>query len=264
MSACRRMCQQPVHLLFLFFFKKKINSGDFSFYLYTMADTAVSQITACTTGATKPQKLRESCDECATSKIKCTREKPVCWRCRRRGLTCQYMASRRAGRASASARVRPDATGQPTPASTDHCRNGSTASTVSTSGSSQPTCMGSSPAAPQATNTTPGALPVASEPSFSESIPTSQGTQAQEHGQPSPDADIWRSIGILSTNALLDDGLHDISTMASFELEFGDRFDPALASPMLIDVPTIPQQEPGLATSGLNAPSAPNPTYDPY
>lgn len=44
------------------------------------------------------QKLKESCDDCAISKVKCTREKPTCQRCARRQRPCVYGASRRNGR----------------------------------------------------------------------------------------------------------------------------------------------------------------------
>lgn len=45
-------------------------------------------------------KLRDSCQTCASSKVKCTKEKPKCSRCAKRGLTCEYLATKRAGRTS--------------------------------------------------------------------------------------------------------------------------------------------------------------------
>ncbi|KAI0799181.1 hypothetical protein GGR55DRAFT_519447 [Xylaria sp. FL0064] len=45
-----------------------------------------------------PRKLRESCCNCAKSKLRCTREKPICARCLRQGRTCYYVPSKRAGR----------------------------------------------------------------------------------------------------------------------------------------------------------------------
>lgn len=45
-------------------------------------------------------KLRDSCQACASSKVKCTKEKPKCSRCAKRGLTCEYLATKRAGRTS--------------------------------------------------------------------------------------------------------------------------------------------------------------------
>ncbi|GIZ43997.1 hypothetical protein CKM354_000720600 [Cercospora kikuchii] len=43
-------------------------------------------------------KLKESCDCCAIAKVRCTRERPSCLRCRSKGNDCQYSISRRAGR----------------------------------------------------------------------------------------------------------------------------------------------------------------------
>lgn len=43
-------------------------------------------------------KLRDSCHACATSKVKCSKLKPTCARCTRRGLKCEYFAAKRPGR----------------------------------------------------------------------------------------------------------------------------------------------------------------------
>ena len=43
-------------------------------------------------------KLRESCDACASSKVKCSKEKPNCYRCSERGLSCQYLVTQKTGR----------------------------------------------------------------------------------------------------------------------------------------------------------------------
>ncbi|KAF2133646.1 hypothetical protein P153DRAFT_393448 [Dothidotthia symphoricarpi CBS 119687] len=56
-------------------------------------------------------KLRDSCDACASSKLKCHKQKPVCSRCAKRGIACNYLATRRAGRrydSRRSDRRRPD------------------------------------------------------------------------------------------------------------------------------------------------------------
>ncbi|KAJ5888712.1 aflatoxin biosynthesis regulatory protein [Penicillium taxi] len=44
------------------------------------------------------RKLRESCTSCAHSKIRCTKEKPICARCAERDLPCHYTESKRMGR----------------------------------------------------------------------------------------------------------------------------------------------------------------------
>ncbi len=46
----------------------------------------------------QPTKLRDSCNACAVSKLKCSKEKPECARCAKRGQRCEYFATRRAGR----------------------------------------------------------------------------------------------------------------------------------------------------------------------
>ena len=42
-------------------------------------------------------KLRDSCQVCAASKLKCHKERPTCSRCAKRGLICEYVASKRGG-----------------------------------------------------------------------------------------------------------------------------------------------------------------------
>lgn len=53
---------------------------------------------ACRSPVPAALKLRDSCHACATSKVKCNKEKPTCGRCIKRGLTCEYFATKRAGR----------------------------------------------------------------------------------------------------------------------------------------------------------------------
>jgi Fungal Zn(2)-Cys(6) binuclear cluster domain/Aflatoxin regulatory protein len=45
-----------------------------------------------------PQKLKDSCDKCSASKVRCTKEKPTCGRCDRLGYPCSYRPARRVGR----------------------------------------------------------------------------------------------------------------------------------------------------------------------
>ena len=49
------------------------------------------------TGGTS-SKLRDSCQACAASKVKCPKEKPSCSRCDSRGISCQYFLTKRPGR----------------------------------------------------------------------------------------------------------------------------------------------------------------------
>ncbi|CAI7654935.1 unnamed protein product [Penicillium glandicola] len=45
-----------------------------------------------------PPKLKDSCDMCSSSKVKCNKEKPICSRCRKLGYPCFYSPARRIGR----------------------------------------------------------------------------------------------------------------------------------------------------------------------
>ncbi|KAJ5089208.1 hypothetical protein N7532_007892 [Penicillium argentinense] len=59
----------------------------------TNTNTALSR-----SGGGAPPKLKDSCDMCSSSKIKCNKEKPVCSRCRKLGYPCFYSPARRIGR----------------------------------------------------------------------------------------------------------------------------------------------------------------------
>lgn len=43
-------------------------------------------------------KLRDSCHTCASSKVKCSKDKPICARCAERGISCEYLVTQRTGR----------------------------------------------------------------------------------------------------------------------------------------------------------------------
>ena len=44
------------------------------------------------------EKLRESCNTCATSKVRCSKDQPSCVRCLNRNIPCHYSPSRRTGK----------------------------------------------------------------------------------------------------------------------------------------------------------------------
>ncbi|POS87954.1 hypothetical protein EPUL_002501 [Erysiphe pulchra] len=48
--------------------------------------------------ASQMLKLKDTCDMCSSSKIRCNKQKPICGRCERLGLQCLYSPSRRIGR----------------------------------------------------------------------------------------------------------------------------------------------------------------------
>ncbi|KAI0904503.1 hypothetical protein F4823DRAFT_567646 [Ustulina deusta] len=45
-----------------------------------------------------PTKFRQSCDKCQNSKVRCSRDKPICKRCAQRRFSCIYSPLRRTGR----------------------------------------------------------------------------------------------------------------------------------------------------------------------
>ena len=49
-----------------------------------------------------PKKLRDSCDRCSDSKVKCERGHPKCRRCLKKGFSCHYSPARRMGKQPAS------------------------------------------------------------------------------------------------------------------------------------------------------------------
>lgn len=69
----------------------------------TTTATAISSTTSTRhTTPTNMPKLRDSCVACASSKVRCHRQKPSCSRCMKRGITCEYVTSKRGGRNPAS------------------------------------------------------------------------------------------------------------------------------------------------------------------
>ncbi|KAF2158321.1 hypothetical protein M409DRAFT_61762 [Zasmidium cellare ATCC 36951] len=44
--------------------------------------------------------IKQSCDACSSAKVRCSKDELACSRCRQKGFTCIYSASRRAGRRS--------------------------------------------------------------------------------------------------------------------------------------------------------------------
>ena len=55
-------------------------------------------------------KLRASCDACAASKVKCSKEHPICARCNANGLQCIYGVSRKHGKPGRTRKRNPDGT----------------------------------------------------------------------------------------------------------------------------------------------------------
>ncbi|KAL8746162.1 MAG: hypothetical protein Q9184_007782 [Pyrenodesmia sp. 2 TL-2023] len=58
------------------------------------------------------EKLRESCNTCASSKVRCSKDQPSCVRCVNRRLHCHYSPSRRTGKRRATSDGPASSTGQ--------------------------------------------------------------------------------------------------------------------------------------------------------
>ncbi len=218
-----------------------------------------------------PRKLRDSCTDCASSKVKCSKEKPTCARCTRRGVTCTYMVSRRTGRTSSAAALSKagpaqmwiGASGLAGSASTGSVRP--SARTMSLPGSSGPAfgtarlLGGSSTNNTNAsssnngsngsrnTNTLRPSLRV-DTPLISHTAITA--TLAGDIGQPtpeasagtgigtgtSPDTDLWSSI--FSPSTLMIDSAGLSPPLTTIGTDVGDLFGmDHLHSPMVIDCP---------------------------
>ena len=61
-----------------------------------------------------PTKYRASCDGCYLAKLKCTKEKPTCPRCKNLGMTCTYSPSQRTGKHRGSKSQASSSTGSTT------------------------------------------------------------------------------------------------------------------------------------------------------
>ncbi|KAK3302939.1 aflatoxin regulatory protein-domain-containing protein [Chaetomium strumarium] len=193
-----------------------------------MLDTAVRHSTGHPITQT-PRKLRDSCTDCASSKVRCSKEKPTCARCARRGVTCTYMVSRRTGRTSNAAI---------TPASTGSTNAGPTA-TGTHSTSSRQKEAGKRNGRPSLRVRTPHL-------SFSSMRGgASAGTGGRNaSGQYSPDpisagpgtlteADLWSSA--LTPSALVMDSPRLSPPLTTIGTDIGDFFDMDLHSPMMLD-----------------------------
>ena len=67
------------------------------------------------TRAGRTPKLKDSCDTCAASKIRCNRRKPVCERCANQGYSCQYSPAQRIGRRRSAKAYVPEGTATSSP-----------------------------------------------------------------------------------------------------------------------------------------------------
>lgn len=78
-------------------------------------------------------KLRDSCVACASSKVRCHRQKPSCSRCLKRKIPCEYVTSKRGGRNPASGQRRSSETRTTTTTASSKAHNNAKASSTKTS-----------------------------------------------------------------------------------------------------------------------------------
>ncbi|KAL4785964.1 aflatoxin regulatory protein-domain-containing protein [Aspergillus varians] len=181
----------------------------------------------------QPRKLRDSCIHCANSKVKCNKEKPVCGRCTRRHLNCEYKVSRRTGRTS---RVVNQLSGMETGTRTTEASITPPVLHPASMGSSTTAGMLSSTLAPSGPSRTPLLSPITTIPA-AHSSPEHCIVQTP---------DIWRSI--LSPSAFNAD-VGDFSSLMPMGTDVGDIFASVMPSPQFdnCDIDTLPAQ--GMADS---------------
>lgn len=75
-----------------------------------MSTTTITAASPTTTGGSRPAaarpsgglKVRDCCQACAKSKVRCTKERPSCSRCESKGIECRYLHCKRPGRVPGS------------------------------------------------------------------------------------------------------------------------------------------------------------------
>ncbi|KAL4939683.1 hypothetical protein BDV06DRAFT_214104 [Aspergillus oleicola] len=210
------------------------------------ADSAPSQSSSHRlSSGQQPRKLRDSCIHCANSKVKCNKEKPICSRCVRRRLDCEYKISRRTGRTS---RAVNHASGSgPIARITEN---------TGTSPAIQPSCFSLDQAptvsqSPQVTNIsaqTPLLTPITT-------IPFHDASQDQCIPQT---PDLWRSL--LSPNAFATD-VTDLTSLIPMGADVDDIFASVIPSPHFgtSNLDSIPSGDIGSSISVSDLPLFPTP-----
>ncbi|KAL2871639.1 Zn(II)2Cys6 transcription factor [Aspergillus lucknowensis] len=157
----------------------------------------------------QPRKLRDSCTHCASSKVRCDKEKPACSRCVRRRLTCEYKVSRRTGRTSRA--------GHRAPATAPTAKAGcvSTCININSSTSILPPSLAAGDSSQTSLLAPPTALPNLHS--------SSEHCLAQT-------PDMWGSL--LSPSALYPD-VADLSSLIPTGSDVGDIFASVMQSPPL-------------------------------
>ncbi|KAH8810946.1 putative C6 transcription factor [Xylogone sp. PMI_703] len=181
------------------------------FELLTMAASYTSP--ALTASASTPSgrtitqtapKLRDSCHACAASKLKCYKEKPTCSRCAKRGITCEYVAVKRAGR-------------KPSRPSTDSNRENSTSNPATNA------------------NHKDQSTPEGNQISYQSAVSSTAPQPSPGVVQLSPRPGTSGSLDIISN---LFSPSED-QALSSTNIELNDSFDDFFASPMSFSMPDM-------------------------
>lgn len=187
-----------------------------------MAETTTPPVVVLDAGSTPngpPRKLRDSCFSCSSSKVKCSKEKPTCSRCARRGLVCGYMASRRTGRTSLLGKrpAPPPTAGDPENLARPPLHHHNSNNHINASRVREFHTPSKSPSPPYIT---PALTP-----------PSTAGTSSDNGMHPSPD--VWRAI--LSPGPSIDDtALASLSPSATnFDDLFASVFSPIMETSSL-------------------------------
>ncbi|KAK4040409.1 aflatoxin regulatory protein-domain-containing protein [Parachaetomium inaequale] len=176
-----------------------------------------------------PRKLRDSCTDCASSKVRCSKEKPTCARCARRGMSCTYMVSRRTGRTSSTASK---ADAAQIWIGTSRLRAAGPSRTLYNSIGPSSGTRGVLADRNQPARTDRPSLHVGTSLLPHTVIPTGQQTPTAGPGADS-EADLWSSL--LSPSILLDDLAELSPPLTAIGTDVDDLFELALHSSMVLD-----------------------------
>ncbi|KAF2820733.1 hypothetical protein CC86DRAFT_117380 [Ophiobolus disseminans] len=89
---------------------KALSSPTSSPTVHVIASTPPTSAPKSSSNKERRLKLRASCDACAASKVKCSKNRPTCTRCSANGMQCIYGVSRKHGKPGRTRKKNPDGT----------------------------------------------------------------------------------------------------------------------------------------------------------
>ncbi|KAK4139504.1 uncharacterized protein C8A04DRAFT_15806 [Dichotomopilus funicola] len=195
----------------------------------------------------EPTKFRDSCNACAVSKIKCTRTKPVCGRCTKRGYHCEYVPTRRAGRKHHPRPPRQpsvvDANGDNGDNSnSEGCNNNNNSNRNSSSSSVQSSIQVLIPT--PTTSSDPTTITAAS------TAATTASSQQFSLSLDLPMTDPDGTIAYPSPSNAFSDGTSSSTPTVLFPASLGNDDDDLLVSQMSFSMPETPKFSPGQLSYG--------------